>query len=299
MHVLITGATGLIGSALVKQLLAFSHQVTALTRSPNIAREVLGDQVQLLDSLKSLTNLNEIDAVVNLAGEPIANRRWSKPQKNRIENSRWSTTETLVELIAKSSSPPSVLISGSAVGYYGKQRDNIVTEADEPSRQDFGHRLCAIWEDIALGAQSLNTRVCLLRTGIVLAPNGGALEKLLLPFKLGIGGPIGNGKHYMPWIHIDDMVAAILFLLDNAQCSGAYNLTAPSPVTNKTFSKALAKTLKRPAILPTPPIMLKILFGEMSEILLQGQNAIPDKLQQNGYKFKYDHIEKALHSLDL
>lgn len=298
MHVLITGATGFIGSALTAQLLHHSRQVTALTRDPQAARATLDDGVTIIGDLSELTDLNHIDAVINLAGEPIANKRWSIRQKQRIEHSRWATTSALVRLIRRSDCPPDVFISGSAVGYYGPQRDNVVTELTPPSQPDFSQRLCARWEDIALDAQSSATRVCLLRTGIVLQPSGGALAKLLLPFKLGLGGPIGKGDHYMPWIHLQDMVAGILFLLDNSHCEGAYNLTAPTPVTNKTFARTLGKTLWRPALLPTPPLLLKILLGEMSSVLLGGQNAIPEKLQRHGFRFQYPQLQQALSSFD-
>lgn len=302
MHVLITGATGLIGSTLVKRLLEEGHRITALTRSPDSASNQFNcsnNTLNCINSLSTLNNLNDFNAVVNLAGEPIANKRWSKEQKSRIEASRWNTTQSLVDLIQKSKHPPSVLISGSAVGYYGKQRNAPITENVEPFHQDFSHRLCATWEDIAMSADSLNTRVCLLRTGIVLSKNGGALGKLLLPFKLGLGGKIGSGRHFMPWIHIDDMVEAILFLMRQDNCHGPYNLTAPHPVTNKEFTKTLGKVLHRPTLFPTPPFVLKILFGEMSELLTQGQNAVPEKLQKSGYQFKHSELKEALESLEL
>lgn len=299
MNVLMTGATGLIGSTLTQRLLDHGHKVTALTRDPSAAEKKLGPQVSYITSLAQLRNLDDFNACINLAGEPIADKRWSENQKRRIESSRWNTTQSLVDLIQRSNYPPSVLISGSAVGYYGKQGNSPITENIEPFHQDFSHRLCANWEDIALGADSAKTRVCLLRTGIVLSHSGGALSKLLLPFKLGLGGPIGNGRHHMSWIHIDDMVEGILFLLQQDNCQGAFNLTAPSPVTNREFTLTLGKVLRRPTLLPTPPLLLKILFGEMSELLIQGQNVVPDKLQKSGFKFKYVTLEKALNSLHL
>ncbi|MCY7295176.1 TIGR01777 family oxidoreductase [Alteromonas sp. a30] len=299
MNVLITGATGLIGSALTQKLIAEGHQVTALTRNVTAAVNQLGDHPNFISSLSELPNLNAFNAVINLAGEPIANKRWSHQQKERIQQSRWQTTEQLVALFKKSNTPPSVFISGSAVGYYGRQGRQPIHEDTDSVHQNFSHRLCATWEDIAMRVDSSKTRVCLLRTGIVLSDNGGALKKLLFPFKLGLGGPIGAGRHYMPWIHIDDMVDVILFLLRQDNCNGAFNVTAPSPVSNRAFAKLLAQALSRPAFLPTPPFMLKLLFGEMSELLLEGQNAIPTKLQQHGYQFHYPDLKSALSSLKL
>lgn len=299
MHLLITGATGLIGSALVHRLEQEGHQITALTRDPRLAKDKLGSNHQYISSLNQLDNLDHFNAVINLAGEPIAEKRWSTKQKNRIEASRWNTTQSLVDLLKVSRHPPSVFISGSAVGYYGKQLDIPITEDVEPFQQDFSHRLCAVWENIAMSADSLQTRVCLLRTGIVLSDKGGALSKLLLPFKLGVGGKIGNGRHFMPWIHIDDMVAGILFLLHQDNCNGAYNLTAPYPVTNKEFTQKLGKRLARPTFFTTPTLVLKLLFGEMSELLTQSQQVLPEKLQKSGFHFQYPQLEAALDNLDI
>jgi len=299
MNVLITGATGLIGSALTKKLLSQGHQITALTRHIDAAQAKLGRDVNFINSLASLPNLNHFNAVINLAGEPIVNKRWSAAQKEVLEKSRWGITEQLVELFKKSKAPPSVFISGSAVGVYGKQGRRPIDETGESQHQNFSRRLCVTWEEIAMSVDSPSTRVCLLRTGIVLAQNGGALKKLLLPFKLGLGGPIGHGHHFMPWIHIDDMVDAILFLMRQDNCNGPFNLTAPNPVSNKVFSKTLGKVLSRPTLFPTPPLMLKLLFGEMSELLLEGQNAVPTKLEKCGYQFHYTELEPALTSLNL
>lgn len=299
MNVLITGATGLIGSALTKKLLSQGHQIIALTRDVKAAQKTLGNNVNFITSLSSFADLNHINAVINLAGEPIVNKRWSAAQKEKLESSRWGITEQLVDLFKKSKAPPSVFISGSAVGVYGKQGRHPIDETSTSQLQNFSRRLCATWEDIAMSVDSPQTRVCLLRTGIVLSQHGGALKKLLLPFKLGLGGPIGHGQHFMPWIHITDMIDGILFLLRQDNCNGAFNFTAPNPVSNKVFSHTLGKVLSRPTILPTPPIVLKILFGEMSELLLEGQNAIPAKLEKYGYHFHYPDLEPALKSLDL
>ncbi|MCV2883848.1 TIGR01777 family oxidoreductase [Aestuariibacter sp. AA17] len=299
MRVLITGATGLIGSHLIPHLQQ-QADLTALTRNVSRAEMALSNHnMQFISSLASLSNLNEFDAVINLAGEPIVNKRWTAAQKQRIEESRWGITQQLADLIRASTSPPSVLISGSAIGFYGRQGNEIIDEGFNSPHDEFSHQLCARWEQIALEAASENTRVCILRTGIVLSKKGGALSKMLLPFKLGLGGPMGTGNQYMSWIHIDDMISAILFLLSNADCEGVYNFTAPTPVTNSTFSKELARQLRRPCLLRTPSFALKLLMGEMSDLLLTGQRVVPKRLQEAGYPFKYPTLADALANLHL
>lgn len=225
MKILVTGGTGLIGGHLVPRLQELGHQVTVLTRRPDNARGKLNDRVTLWDTLEDKQNLDGIDAVINLAGEPIADKRWTTEQKERLCQSRWRITQKLADLINASEMPPSVLISGSAAGYYGDLGEVVVTE-EEPPHNEFTHKLCARWEQIACEAQSDRTRVCLLRTGVVLAPKGGILGKMIPPFRLGLGGPIGNGRQYLAWIHIDDMVNAILWLLDN-DLRGPFNMVSP------------------------------------------------------------------------
>lgn len=297
MNILLTGATGLIGKQLVNKLLSSKATITALTRDVKSAKNKLGDQLNFISSLDNLDDLNSFDACINLAGEAIADKRWSDEQKSEIENSRWNTTQRITDLIDKSESPPKVFISGSAIGFYGRQGSEPITEEFDRPHQEFSHRLCAKWEDIALNAQSDSTRVCILRTGIVLSNEGGAISKLLVPFKLGLGGPIGNGQHFMPWIHIEDMVDGIMFLLNNPDCSGVFNFTAPNPVNNLQFSKTLAKTLHRPCLFPTPPFMLKLMFGEMADLLIYGQNVVPEKLLNYGYSFHYSELKPALENL--
>lgn len=298
MRILITGGTGLIGSQLVP-FLAAEHKVVVLTRNVAMAERVLSHKIELHSSLDHFDDLNEFDAVINLAGEPIVNKRWSPEQKNIIENSRWQTTEQLVELFKTSSRPPGVFISGSAIGWYGRQGDQEIDEYSDSFHQEFSHSLCKKWEDIAMSAESKETRVCLLRTGIVLTGNGGALGKMVLPFKLGIGGPIGKGQQYMSWIHMQDMLRGIAHLLTQSDCSGIYNLTAPTPVTNKDFSILLAKTLGRPCVFRTPAFVLKLAMGEMADLLLYGQRVIPTRLIESGFTFEYAELEQALSSLHL
>lgn len=309
MHVFITGATGLIGTALIQQLLAQGHAITALTRSPKRALKRFrslnnaaghAHNIQCISSLEFLAHLNNYDAVINLAGEPIANKRWSARQKNRLEMSRWQITEQLADLIKRSASPPTVFVSGSAIGYYGRYGNDPAPHLSEESEvgcEDYSHKLCAKWEQHARAAHSENTRVIILRTGIVLAKNGGALQKLQPQFQFGLGGRIGDGKHYMSWIHIDDMVGAILHLLDNCHCHGTFNLTAPQPVTNGEFASTFGRILRRPALFTTPSSLLRLLFGEMADILVYGHYVKPNALLNSGYEFQHNTLESGLADL--
>lgn len=293
MKILITGATGLIGQRLTQTLLEQSHLITALTRSPDRATKLLGPQVELLTSLEGLASLDGFDAVINLAGEPIADKRWTTAQKQKLCDSRWQLTEKIAELIKASGQPPSVLISGSAVGYYGDQGQAVVTEDSSP-HQEFTWQLCSRWETLALAAQSPHTRVCLLRTGVVLSREGGALAKMVMPFRVGVGGPFGDGQQYMPWIHIDDMLNAILFLLNQASLKGPFNMVAPTPVRNEQFSAQLAKVLHRPCFMRVPAVAVRCLMGESAVLVLGGQQAIPQRLIDAGYTFRYTALQPAL-----
>ncbi|HGY1777861.1 TPA: TIGR01777 family oxidoreductase [Citrobacter amalonaticus] len=292
MKILVTGGTGLIGGHLVPRLQELGHQVTVLTRRPDNARGKLNDRVTLWDTLEDKQNLDGIDAVINLAGEPIADKRWTTEQKERLCQSRWRITQKLADLINASEMPPSVLISGSAAGYYGDLGEVVVTE-EEPPHNEFTHKLCARWEQIACEAQSDRTRVCLLRTGVVLAPKGGILGKMIPPFRLGLGGPIGNGRQYLAWIHIDDMVNAILWLLDN-DLRGPFNMVSPYPVRNEQFAHALGHALQRPAILRVPATVIRLLMGESSVLVLGGQRALPKRLEVAGFPFRWYDLEEAL-----
>ncbi len=295
MHILITGGTGLIGRHLITKLISTSpelHSISVLSRNVEKARACLPKTVNVVESLDQFDNFDDIDVVINLAGEPIADKRWTSEQKARICNSRWLITQQLTDKINASTQPPVTFISGSAIGYYGRQGDQPITESHTDIHDEFTHEVCEKWERIALGA-SPKTRVCVLRTGVVLSDDGGALGKMRLPFSLGLGGRIGNGKQYMSWIHINDMVAAMLFLLEHKNCEGAYNLTAPTPVTNNEFVKAYAASLGRPAIFPMPALALKVLMGEASDLLLNGQRVIPQKLVDAGFKFSFSDIESA------
>tara|TARA_R110002126_G_scaffold10245_9_gene46473 strand:+ start:8230 stop:9120 length:891 start_codon:yes stop_codon:yes gene_type:complete len=296
MRILVTGGTGLIGSALLKYW-RDKHQLTVLTRQapaslPSSANLTYISELQHAD-------FNQLDAVINLAGEPIADKRWTEKQKQQICHSRWQITEQLSELIQAADTPPACLISGSAVGFYGRQGAEFICEEHSAFYPEFSHDICARWENLAQRSASDKTRVCLLRTGIVLSADGGALTKMLPAFRFGCGGPLGNGQQYMSWIHIDDMVQLIDFLLQTPTLHGPFNAVAPKPVTNKEFSKALAERLNRPAKLTMPAFMLRLLFGEMSDILLYGQRVMPQQALNAGFQFTYPKLPAALADLDL
>ena len=290
--ILVTGGSGFIGRNLCKRLVDKFEQLIVLSRNPVEAAKVLPNSVKIISDL---TQINQpVDILVNLAGEPIADKRWSEKRKAAISQSRIYNTQLLFEHFKASDTSPSVVISGSAVGYYGGGLANnqSVTEngAVEPN---FSSKLCADWENAAQLFDQLGSRVCLLRTGIVLGEQG-ALSKLLPTFRLGLGGPIATGKQWMPWIHIEDMVEIIIYAIQN-DIDGPINCTAPQPVTNREFAKTLGKVLKRPAVAPMPAAMVKLLFGQMGdELMVQGQSVIPQKLQQKGFQFKYSQLESAL-----
>ncbi|RDV24274.1 TIGR01777 family protein [Alteromonas aestuariivivens] len=295
MNILMTGATGLIGRHFIARF-ASQYRFTVLSRNPERARQLLSN-VNTIGSLGELNDLSDFDAVINLAGEPIADKRWTSRQKQRICESRWSVTEELATAIRASEKPPSVFISGSAIGFYGRQGPAPVTESRHQVHDEFTHQVCRKWEELALTAQSAETRVCLLRTGIVLAKDGGALEKMAVPFHFGLGGKLGSGEQVMSWIHIDDMVEAMQFLLTHPQCQGPYNLTAPHPVSNREFTKSLGSALHRPTFFTVPETVLKLALGETSELLLSGQSVLPDRLQKAGFVFRYERLPSALNAI--
>ncbi|WP_145484713.1 TIGR01777 family oxidoreductase [Yersinia aldovae] len=296
MRILITGATGLIGRNLTVFLLSQAHQVTVLTRDIQRASHALGAQVTCWSTLNDKHDLNDFDAVINLAGEPIAEKRWTVQHKEILCQSRWQITEKLTTLIKASGEPPAVFISGSAVGFYGDQGQALVTEEETP-HDEFTHQLCERWENLASAAESENTRVCLLRTGIVLALHGGALAKMVPLIRLGLGGPIGDGRQYLPWIHIDDMVHGIYYLLTTHNLSGPFNMVSPYPVHNEQFIATLAEVLDRPAVIRTPAAAIRLLLGESAALVLGGQRAIPKRLEEAGFAFRYFELEEALRNV--
>ncbi len=292
MHVLVTGGTGFIGRALCQQLVRAGHEPCVLTRSPaKAAVEMPGVQ-----SIEHLEQAGPIEAVVNLAGEPLADGRWTAQRKQEFRDSRIGTTQRLLQWIEAQPVRPRVLVSGSAIGYYGPRDDAPVNE-DAPAGSDFAAQLCRDWEAEALLAQALGLRVCTVRIGVVLGKDGGALAKMLPPFKLGAGGPMGDGRQWMSWVHRQDLVRLILWLLEHEHTQGAYNGTAPNPLRNRDLAHTLGKVLHRPAVLPTPAIALKLMFGEMSTLLLTGQQVVPVRAQAEGFVFEHPELEAALRDL--
>lgn len=295
-HYLITGGTGLIGSALCRQLMAEGHHVTVLTRNPNTVEDKCAKGVRAIQSLNEIMPDSAIDIVINLAGEPIANARWTKKRKALLESSRIKLTRELVGWMIHRRQKPECLISGSAVGWYGDGGDKVLTEQSE-HHDEYTHQLCDAWEKQALRAGQIGIRVCIVRTGLVLASTGGVLQKMLLPFKLGLGGKLGSGQQYMPWIHISDMINVIEFLATNEQLKGIFNACSPNPVTNQVFTQELSKQLGRYAFLPAPAWLLKITLGEMSRLLLTGQRAMPQQLVAHGFSFYYSELRSALSNI--
>jgi uncharacterized protein (TIGR01777 family) len=295
MKILITGGSGLIGSNIIPILRPCD--VSVYTRNVAMAEQILGYKIHFLSTLTHLTNLDDFDVVINLAGEPIVAKKWTDEQKKKIEHSRWSITENIVALINAGKNPPELLISGSAIGFYGRQQDQIIDEDFASPHDEFSHQLCERWEFLAKQAESDKTRVCILRTGVVITRRGGALQKMLLPFKLGLGGPIGNGQQYMSWIHLEDMLRGIAHLINNESCEGTYNFTAPNPVTNSEFSRELASALSRPCLFKVPEFMLRMMMGEMADLVIYGQRVVPKRLQESGYEFIYQDISQAFDCL--
>jgi uncharacterized protein len=300
VRVAVTGATGVIGRRAIAAMLARGDQVVALTRDAERGREALGGDVELhawpdpKHAPPPTTALERADAVLNLLGEPIA-QRWSDDAKREIRDSRVLGTRSLVATIAglPEDRRPRALVSQSATGYYGPRGDDPVRESD-PAGDDFLARVTVDWEREAGEAAAAGVRVAITRTGVVLSPAGGALEKMLPPFKLGVGGPVAGGRQYVPWIHLDDVVGAMLRCLDDDGAAGPLNLTAPSPVTNAELSKTLGRVLHRPAVLPVPHLALKTLYGEMATIVVTGQRAVPARLGELGYEFRHPELEAAL-----
>jgi hypothetical protein len=289
MRVLITGGTGFVGQALCPRLAAAGHEVVILTRQSSPRLPVgASSAATRLDDLAADT----FDAVINLAGEPIADARWTDERKRLLLESRVGTTTRLVEWMGRSGRPRT-LISASAVGYYGEQGDRPVTE-DTPPAPGFTHDLCAAWERAAERATRFGARVAVMRIGVVLDRGGGALAKMLPAFRLGGGGPLGAGRQWYPWIHRDDMAAICQWLVENPDAGGAWNAGAPYPVPNAEFTRALGRALGRPTLLRIPGTALRLLFGELSELLLMSDRMLPQRLLDAGFRFRYPHLDGAL-----
>ncbi len=293
MHILLTGGTGLIGRQLCHHWLAQGHRLTVWSRRPDAVAGLCGAGVRGIGQLEAL-GAEPVDALVNLVGAPIADRPWTHKRKALLWSSRVGVTETLLAWLQSRAQRPQVLISGSAVGWYGDGGERELTEDSPPVSEDFASQLCIAWEETAQRAEALGVRVVLVRTGLVLSQEGGFLSRLLVPFKLALGGPIGNGRQWMPWIHINDQVALIDFLLHQQDASGPYNACAPKPVRNREFAKALGASLHRPAVVPMPAFALRVGLGELSLLLLGGQRATPARLLAAGFTFEFNDVRAAL-----
>ncbi len=296
MRILMTGGTGLIGRRLCAALTARGDQLTVLSRRPQQVAALCGTSVKSIQNLDEYTPDTEFDAVINLAGEPIVDARWTARRKQILLDSRVALTTTLVQKISQAKHRPQVLLSGSAIGYYGMHEEQRLTE-DDASGHDFSAQLCAAWEQAALVVQDAGVRVVLLRTGLVMDEDGGLLKKMRLPFQLALGSRLGHGRQWMSWIHRQDYLRAVLTLLDDQTATGAFNLTAPQAVTNAQFTQTLASALRRPALFFAPALMLRVALGERADLLLSGQKVVPHALSARGFKFEFGDLACALRDL--
>ncbi len=308
MKIVVTGATGFVGRPLCQRLIGEGHEITVLSRNAAKVKDAFGDKVAAAQWGKSGNHegtaaLETADAVIHLAGESVAGGRWTPEFKRKIRDSRVETSRQLVDGIAKlTGKRPSVLVSASAVGYYGNRGDETLTETAAPGT-GFLPEVCQEWEAEANKAQDLGVRVATMRIGVVLG-KGGALDKMLYPlpvrispYKLGLGGPLGSGKQWMPWIHLDDVIGLFIWAMDNAQISGAVNTVAPEPVRNAEFARALGRLFRRPAVFPVPAFVLRLLLGEFADTVLSGQKVMPTVAGTQGYTFRYPTLDNALRSL--
>ncbi|ALM51191.1 TIGR01777 family oxidoreductase [Halomonas huangheensis] len=299
MRVLITGGSGFVGQRLCRRLIDAGHRVLVVSRNPEQAQQRLPKQVDIRTSALDFVDTPP-SALVNLAGEPIAEKRWSDAHKEKLLDSRINATRELVmlcEQLAQTATPPRVMISGSAMGFYGDQGGGAeaapVTEDTVP-HDEFVHRLCLRWEQEAEGVTRYGVRLAVLRTGLVLDSDGGMLKRLLPPFRMGLGGRLGSGEQYMPWIHREDLVEIILWLLNHEEQSGVFNASAPNPVTNAEFTHALGKHLHRPTLLAMPELALQTMLGELARLLLTGARMVPKRLEDEGFTFHYRTLDEAL-----
>ena len=299
MRVVITGGSGLIGSEVARDLGSAGHEVVILTRDPTKVALPPNTRAVQWDGKTAAGWSSLLDGdtgILHLAGESIAAGRWSDAKKRRIRESRVESGQALLAAIRQAAEKPRVLLQGSAVGYYGPCGDEVVTESHPPGR-DFLAGVCVEWEGSTAEAESLGVRRAQLRTGVVLSRKGGALPRMAIPFRVMAGGPLGNGRQWFPWIHIADEVAAIRFLLEREDARGPFNLSAPHPLTSRDFSSALGRALRRPSLAPAPGFALRLALGEMADMLLHGQRAVPHRLLELGYAFRHPEALPALRSL--
>lgn len=290
MKFLIVGGSGFLGKKLAQTLLNQGYRVAITSREPNNCAIDKGIQAR---SIRDLSPTDYFDVVINLAGAGIADQRWSEPRKQELRDSRLNTTRAILDWMQTAVQKPRLFLSGSAIGFYGAQGENELTETSEP-HVEFVHQLCADWEDTAKIAEELGVRTVLLRTGVVLHPDGGMLKRVWLPFKMGFGGRLGDGQQWMSWISREDWISAVLFLIQHPTAQGAFNLTAPNPVRNIEFTQTFAASLKRPTLLPMPTWFVKLAFGEMSALLLDSQRVLPKRLEDAGFVFKHPTLQGAL-----
>lgn len=300
MHTIITGGTGLIGRALVASLVADDREVIVLSRNPDRATGLSGGvRIERWDarSAEGWGHLvNGAHAIVNLAGENLAGGRWTARRKRLIHDSRINVGQALIHAIQAATDKPDVVIQSSGIGYYGPRGDDKVTE-DTPAGSDFLSRVAIDWENVTAPVEDMGVRRAIIRSSAVLSTQGGALPRWLLPFRLYVGGRLGSGQQWLPWIHIADEVRAIRFLMQHPEANGPFNLSAPHPLTNTDFSRALGRVIRRPALMPTPAFVLRLVLGEMATVLLEGQRAVPQRLLDLGFTFQFPQVEAALRDL--
>jgi uncharacterized protein (TIGR01777 family) len=300
MRVVITGGSGLIGSAVAREMGGAGHEIVILSRDPSKVKGLPPNTRAVQWDGKTGAGWSSLldgdTAIVHLAGESIAAGRWTESRKRRIRDSRVESGRAVLAAIRQAREKPKALLQGSAVGFYGPCGDEVVTEGHAPG-SDFLAGVCVDWEASTADAETLGVRRALLRTGIVLSGDGGALPKMSLPFRFGAGGPLGGGRQWVPWIHLADEAGAIRFLLEREDARGPFNLTAPRPLTNRDFSKVLGKALHRPSLAPAPGFALRLVLGEMADMVLQGQRAVPQRLLEMGYDFRFPEALQALRNL--
>jgi uncharacterized protein (TIGR01777 family) len=286
MKVLVTGASGFIGSHLTRRLQSSGHTVLEVSRRKGAAYDWSDASLQ--------RGVNEADAVIHLAGENLFGKRWTAKQKEILRSSRIESTTRLARLVA--ARKPSCFVCASAVGYYGPSEDASFYEGSPPGN-DFLAQLCVDWEASTAAAANAGVRCAIVRTGVALGEGGGALAKMWLPFKMGVGGPIGNGRQWLSWVHVADLVSLYTFIVENPRAHGAFNGTAPQPVRMKEFARALGRALHRPAVLPVPGFALRLALGEVADVLLTGQRVLPRRTQETGFAFRFPDVQEALNDV--
>ena len=293
MHILVTGGTGFLGATLCQTLAQHGHSLLMVSRSAGSRPSRPGAQCVSWDDLERHMTLHDIDAIVHLAGEPLVGKRWTPQQKSQIRESRVLTARRLMRAMTTSTKRPKVFVSASAVGYYGPRGDESLTESS-PSGEGFLAELCREWEAEVQQAETFGVRVVRVRLGLVLAPGGGVLAKMVPPFRAFIGGPLGSGRQWMSWVHRDDAIGLIEWALTDKTCPGVVNATAPNPVTMKEFCREVGRALHRPSWAPVPAFVLRLLLGEMAEMVLTGQRVLPEAAHRAGYAFRYPDLAPAL-----